>query len=358
MQVLRFFLLSLSVFLYSFTTFAAADIGIDSIVVLGDSLSDQGRLYRFSTGYIPRSPYYEGRFSNGPVWVDYLAEAIGFNPKDLINYSLGGAPAELDLSLDLPPYTLGMQSSEFLAEYIWRSKEDRLYIIWIGGNDYWKDPSQEKAHDVVDTIVDNIETLMKNDARYFFLPNLPNVGLAPLAKTQGMQEPLQQAITAHNQYLHEKIELLRQQHPDSHFIEFDVAGFVAKAINGQLPNVSFANIADACYNGNYMGEGEVVVPNKAFVGRPAWRANAPTTPALKSFIDESIPLRVADAVSHQSEQEQAARNFAHPYDLGEDIQHHCPGYFFWDAIHPTTYAHQILGLEATRILKEVGVHRQ
>src|SRR3954470_23184547 len=46
-----------------------------SIDVLGDSLSDTGRLYSV-TGY-PPPPYYLGRFSNGPLWVEYFAPRVG-----------------------------------------------------------------------------------------------------------------------------------------------------------------------------------------------------------------------------------------------------------------------------------------
>lgn len=38
------------------------------IVMFGDSLSDTGKMYGKMRGYLPSSPpYYQGRFSNGPV---------------------------------------------------------------------------------------------------------------------------------------------------------------------------------------------------------------------------------------------------------------------------------------------------
>ncbi len=51
------------------------------IVVLGDSLSDTGNFHQASGG-IP--PYFNGRFSNGRVWVEYLAENLGLelDPSD------------------------------------------------------------------------------------------------------------------------------------------------------------------------------------------------------------------------------------------------------------------------------------
>ena len=42
----------------------------DNIIVFGDSLSDTGNAFE-ATGHgePPSTPYFDGRFSNGPVWV-------------------------------------------------------------------------------------------------------------------------------------------------------------------------------------------------------------------------------------------------------------------------------------------------
>src|SRR5437588_8056906 len=56
------------------------------LVVFGDSLSDNGNLFAL-TGF-PPAPYYMGRFSNGPVWVEDLAQYLDV-PLD--DYAFGGA---------------------------------------------------------------------------------------------------------------------------------------------------------------------------------------------------------------------------------------------------------------------------
>ncbi|KAJ9075881.1 hypothetical protein DSO57_1031476 [Entomophthora muscae] len=48
-----------------------------AVYVFGDSISDNGNLYRLKDKAIPSTQlYYEGRFSNGPVWVEYLANTL------------------------------------------------------------------------------------------------------------------------------------------------------------------------------------------------------------------------------------------------------------------------------------------
>ena len=49
--------------------------------IFGDSLSDTGNIFDFTAGNIPPSPpFFEGRFSNRLIWIDYLAEDLGLNP--------------------------------------------------------------------------------------------------------------------------------------------------------------------------------------------------------------------------------------------------------------------------------------
>ena len=50
------------------------------LYVFGDSLSDTGNTFDFTAGNIPPTPpYFPGRFSNGLIWIDYLAEYLGLN---------------------------------------------------------------------------------------------------------------------------------------------------------------------------------------------------------------------------------------------------------------------------------------
>src|SRR4051794_146985 len=51
------------------------------VVVFGDSLSDVGNVSAATGGAVPASPpYFHGRFSNGPVYAETLAEYVGAAP--------------------------------------------------------------------------------------------------------------------------------------------------------------------------------------------------------------------------------------------------------------------------------------
>jgi phospholipase/lecithinase/hemolysin len=97
-------------------TWAQAIPAFDHIVVLGDSLSDNGNA---------------GRFSNGPVWVEYLAERLGLRPSRMggANFAAGGAvldPRSGDTSLRA-------QATAYLRAP--RPRGRILYIVYGGGND-------------------------------------------------------------------------------------------------------------------------------------------------------------------------------------------------------------------------------
>jgi phospholipase/lecithinase/hemolysin len=64
MRNLTLFALCLALFLLR------ASYGHERLVVFGDSLSDNGNT--FAVSGVPGFPYFEGRYSNGPNWVDYF----------------------------------------------------------------------------------------------------------------------------------------------------------------------------------------------------------------------------------------------------------------------------------------------
>ena len=61
------------------------------LVVFGDSLSDNGNFFAMTGGTFPPAPYYQGRFSNGPVAVERLASRLGQSGAQVKDLAGGGA---------------------------------------------------------------------------------------------------------------------------------------------------------------------------------------------------------------------------------------------------------------------------
>ncbi|KAJ2799220.1 hypothetical protein H4R20_004524, partial [Coemansia guatemalensis] len=74
---------------------AVSSSNFPTLYVFGDSLSDIGVLKNLTNGLVPPSPYWEGRFSSGPLWNEYAARLIDYN---LYNSAAAGSTLDNDFS--------------------------------------------------------------------------------------------------------------------------------------------------------------------------------------------------------------------------------------------------------------------
>ncbi len=181
----------------------------NSLVVFGDSLSDNGNnaaVIGTSAGqtitgntYVPTFPYGSGVYSNGPVWASDAASKLGVTLKPSLlggtDYAYGGAttgPAGSGF-----PYSLLTQANQYLATST--VSANALYVIAGGGNDaraalgaiaacpacpvgptVAATATQYAAN--VHTIVDALQAA---GAQHIVVWNTPNLGLAPAVAAAG-----------------------------------------------------------------------------------------------------------------------------------------------------------------------------
>ena len=146
-------------------------LGFDSIVAFGDSLMDNGNAYALTGGTTPPSPpYWEGRFSNGPVWVEYLADSMGLSDQ-LYDLAVGGSTTGNVLNDQVNFYTSGNAGSA-----------STLYVLGMANNDFLQlDPGDPTGWiaPAVTNISDSISALYANGAKHLLVANAPNYGLGP-----------------------------------------------------------------------------------------------------------------------------------------------------------------------------------
>lgn len=162
---------------------------ISEIVVFGDSLSDTGNVW-WLTGqlnpaapYPPSPPYFEGRFSNGPVWVEHIAArydlpapAPAASGAGGSNYAFGGAESDPDgVSGSLTP-NIGTQISQYLAAGN-TLDGDELIVLWGGANDFFG--GQTDASIPAANIAQHVSNLVAAGGRELLVPNLPPLGKTP-----------------------------------------------------------------------------------------------------------------------------------------------------------------------------------
>lgn len=112
------------------------------LLIFGNSLSDTGAGYALSPTVttppggqaIPPPPYYNGRYSDGPNWVDYVQQNLDVNVQ---NFAVGGAETGFGNNYD-PIYPMGgflTQIGRFASAQRPIPK-DTTVVVEIGANDF------------------------------------------------------------------------------------------------------------------------------------------------------------------------------------------------------------------------------
>ncbi|NEQ40808.1 MAG: SGNH/GDSL hydrolase family protein [Okeania sp. SIO3I5] len=225
-----------------------------NIYVFGDSLSDTGNAFAATGGLLPPSPpYFEGRTSNGPLWVETLAPQLALTSNPDINFAVNGATTGIiNTSNDLlpvpegtPPLLIGLQTQidEFIAQTP-ATDPDALYVVSAGSNDYLGGENLDVLSNVGNLSV-AVNKLASIGARNFVLPNIPDLGLTPLAQTLPPEQ--QQGLTllseAHNAALAAATPILEQD-PNINIINVDVETLVDNII-ANPDNFGFTNFTDS-----------------------------------------------------------------------------------------------------------------
>jgi 3-phytase len=158
----------------------AGDFG--QIVVFGDSTVDTGNLHIALEGLYAASPYFVGRFSNGPVWVEVLAESLELTPPapSLMggtNYAWAGAESGDGLSDNGTP-NIGLQIDWFLNDH-GTLTGDELIVVAVGANDLlWEPPYS--PNDIAQNVANQIARLAEAGGRSFLVPTIGLYSDSPL----------------------------------------------------------------------------------------------------------------------------------------------------------------------------------
>lgn len=243
----------------------------NGLVAFGDSLSDTGNITHFLG--LPLPPYATGRFSNGPVWIDHLANNLGLSSLASrtggTNYAWGGATSG-PAGGALPPLSLLDQTDEYLTEVAGAANANALYSIWIGGNDVLNaDPTTDLVDDIANQAVANVTTAIMDlsaaGAMTFLIPNLPDIGLTPSsAGNPDLASYRSELTSAYNLALSMALGDLSSS-LGINIIAFDVAALFAQ-LTTDPGSFGFSNASDKCWTGNVFGtDGDVCADPDSYV---------------------------------------------------------------------------------------------
>ncbi len=259
--------------------------------IFGDSLVDSGNLFNLTSAFsplgvptLPPSPPYAQKSSNGPIWIDNVGQSLGLSPTLVtdfllnpatplptqgINFAFTGSLSSNIHVLDddippLAPFLPGFQ--EQIATFSTLSAvipvdPNALYVIWVGGNDYNEAffnaaslgglPLDQLPNAVTDNIVNGIAQLSNLGAESFLVANLPPLGEAPFADLldaatqQDISAVLNQLTQTHNGLLTAKLSRFGQSQPKAKIMSLDAnALFTSVLANPRA--FGLTNVTEPC----------------------------------------------------------------------------------------------------------------
>lgn len=196
---------------------ATTGYSFTALYVFGDSLSDTGR------NPAPPGSYFNGRYSNGPLWVEYLSAQLGLTYNAANNFAVSGSATS-----GLASQIAGLAPSTNL--------HTALFTVWSAGNDFQDNVSlgvnDAGWSNVVVTAVSNltnaIGALFTNGAREMIVANLPNLGQAPGSASfpPGYPAYVDSKVALFNAMLATALTNVMQQNPGLRIYPLDVNSFL------------------------------------------------------------------------------------------------------------------------------------
>ena len=252
--------------------------GFKEIVVFGESSSDTG-----NAGYLqcpsppdwgPWAPctsaYYDGNLTNGPIWIEFLADRLGLSrPEPSLlggtNHAYAGAKTQRGLNQRVSLLTgqpvEGSEVPGILSQidtYLstgQRFKTEDLVVIWGGANDLRDIRGPEDLQGVLDNLGMAISTVACSGAKHIVVPNQLNASVSPAVRLSGADPAqVEQVVRKFNFALRTMVANFEDSLPAAcgrkavlHHVDMFAAGEAILTLSEQFDE-PYANIEDPAVN--------------------------------------------------------------------------------------------------------------
>ncbi len=190
MRTLTRFFLTAAVVATGATALAQTNRTFTSQYTFGDSLSDNGNVYALTNRTTPPAPYFQGRFSNGPVFTELLGNTLAPHStvsaqRGNLNFAYGGATAGAGGAVP----TVTQQIGFYRLQGQPAARTD-LFTILAGPNDLIPvlsaatTPANPAVLDTAGfntavTVAGHVQSLVTLGAKTIVAAGLPNLGVTP-----------------------------------------------------------------------------------------------------------------------------------------------------------------------------------
>src|SRR3954463_9799860 len=212
----------------------AVGASFSNLVVFGDSLSDIGNIAQAPLINTPGPYYWNGRFSNGPVYAEPLTTGLGLptlarsTSTGGNDFAYGGAKTTgTSFPDNLFVQDIDDQVSHYLSSRT--ANATTLYVVFAGANDLLQ--GQTNMTVPVNSLQTSMNRLVTAGARTFLVFNLPPLGNTP--RFNGSASTMTQYNNLTQQYntaLATMVNGLHASNPAVTVYQFDVSALVKSAL--------------------------------------------------------------------------------------------------------------------------------
>jgi phospholipase/lecithinase/hemolysin len=236
--------------------------GFSGVYAFGDSLSDAGNASLATFGTLPTGDIYSGgRFTNGNVWVQDLAQNLGQGaPKPSLaggtDYAYGGAETGATSVHAENPTDLPGQLGQFVAS-VPNASPTALYTVWAGSNDVLdianstQTPDQQQAsiRQAVNNEVGFINGLVAHGAKDLLVMSVPDLGKTPYEAARPASEATSSALAqTYNADLGAALQQIMASGAAS--IEYVDTGALLDTALASPATYGFSNVSQPVWTGN------------------------------------------------------------------------------------------------------------
>lgn len=255
----------------------AALSSVEKLYVFGDSLSDSGNSGQLSGGAFPAPPYFENRFSNGKVAVEYLWDIL--NPGNTTftaslaggtNYAVGGASSGKVNSIEQPVYNntgIAWQLNSFLNANPPFNPNTSLFVVRVFPNDvfYYTNtntsglsvgtyagadggpvPFTSLPTIGVSNILGTINALANSGAENFLVVNSPDLSKAPAYLNTPAAAMMAEVSLTFNALLQSEVNALANSNPQLKITLFDTNSLLNQVLANPA-QYGFSDVTTACF---------------------------------------------------------------------------------------------------------------
>ncbi len=311
---------------------AAPAFAYDAIVSFGDSLSDVGNVFAATGGAEPNPPYYMGRFSNGPIWLEDVAGALRLPIAPSIlggnDFAFGGATTGYPATNSAAVPNLELQVDAYGVKTGGHADPNALYTFSIGANDLFA-----AIGDVIDAAIANPADIPAAEAEAF-------ADAAGAASVVGQQGGALMTWGAKELLLFDVPDL--SVTPDMRAAAAEIGGLFGSTAAADFS--AFVKSLTATFDEDVLGALRTDAPKLAVVDLGTF-----------AFLDQVVGDPTAYGFSNVTQPCFVPTNPDAPFTSGGTTCGDAAvqaGYLFWDGVHPTEAAGQLIADRALAAVPE------